>query len=297
MRIFARLIGVALVLLLAVPLLSTTAWADDRRERFEDRRERFEEGSRGSFEERRERFEAQRREQAERPQGQREERAERPQSRKDRPQDRDTRREVRRPQRRASYDDRRRYYEARHEDYRRERRTYRPPVFHPHGHRIDSLPAIHLSLVLGSLTFFYSDGMYFRHHDHGYVVVAAPIGARVAYLPAGYISFYIGPSRYFFVNTAYYWWDPFYYEYVVVEKPAGAARAMKRGEDGSDELYVYPAQGQSDEQRRQDRFECHEWAVDETGFDPTLANPNSPGRADYRRALIACLEGRGYTVK
>ena len=32
---------------------------------------------------------------------------------------------------------------------------------------------------------------------------------------------------------------------------------------------VYPAQGQSPEQQNKDKGECHVWAVNETGFDPT----------------------------
>ncbi len=35
--------------------------------------------------------------------------------------------------------------------------------------------------------------------------------------------------------------------------------------------YIYPAQGQSAEQQQRDRYECHGWAVSQTGFDP--ANP------------------------
>ncbi len=34
-------------------------------------------------------------------------------------------------------------------------------------------------------------------------------------------------------------------------------------------LYVYPGQGQSDEQLSSDRYECHRWAADESEFDPT----------------------------
>jgi hypothetical protein len=34
---------------------------------------------------------------------------------------------------------------------------------------------------------------------------------------------------------------------------------------------VYPAQGQSPEQLERDRYECHVWAVQQTGFDPSRA--------------------------
>jgi hypothetical protein len=141
------------------------------------------------------------------------------------------------------------------------------------------------------------------------------------------------------------------------------------------EVIAYPARGQTPEQLDRDRYECHRWAVQQTGFDPSaqpaavppppraaelpppgsgtaagavtgailgaiVARPGREGggavigaitgaavgnaaetsaradaeRADayaaasqgardagrggaYRRAMSACLEGRGYTVK
>lgn len=35
--------------------------------------------------------------------------------------------------------------------------------------------------------------------------------------------------------------------------------------------FAYPNGGQSQEQQAQDRFQCHQWAVSQTGFDPTTA--------------------------
>ena len=34
-------------------------------------------------------------------------------------------------------------------------------------------------------------------------------------------------------------------------------------------MMIYPAKGQSAEQQQKDEFECHQWAVQQTGFDPT----------------------------
>ena len=36
-------------------------------------------------------------------------------------------------------------------------------------------------------------------------------------------------------------------------------------------MIVYPAKGQSAEQQQKDEFECHQWAVQQTGYDPTRA--------------------------
>jgi hypothetical protein len=37
------------------------------------------------------------------------------------------------------------------------------------------------------------------------------------------------------------------------------------------QLYMYPNQGQSAEKQSRDRYECHTWAVQQTGVDPTAA--------------------------
>ena len=71
----------------------------------------------------------------------------------------------------------------------------------------------------------------------------------------------------------------------------------------SDKLFLYPRKGQSEQQQAKDRYECHSWAVSQTGYDPTQppagvpATQMSQKRADYQRAMGACLDGRGYTVK
>jgi YMGG-like Gly-zipper len=36
--------------------------------------------------------------------------------------------------------------------------------------------------------------------------------------------------------------------------------------------FIYPNKGQSQEQQNRDRFECHSWAVSQTGYDPTRAS-------------------------
>jgi hypothetical protein len=40
--------------------------------------------------------------------------------------------------------------------------------------------------------------------------------------------------------------------------------------------YAYPTAGQSEAQQSKDRFECHQWAVTQSGFDPSTAVPLPP---------------------
>jgi hypothetical protein len=46
-------------------------------------------------------------------------------------------------------------------------------------------------------------------------------------------------------------------------------------------IFVYPANGQTAEQTERDRYECHVWAVQQTGVDPSRADANS-----YERVVV-----------
>ena len=67
----------------------------------------------------------------------------------------------------------------------------------------------------------------------------------------------------------------------------------------SGQWFVYPSRGQSQAQLAADRSQCNGWAVGESGYDPDLKVHRNPdtGPNAYGRALSACLEGRGYTVR
>jgi hypothetical protein len=139
-------------------------------------------------------------------------------------------------------------------------------------------------------------------------------------LPIGYATFWWGGVPYYYWNNLYYTWNPGYNGYVVTDPPpvggsdesgaaagddpsavtAAPAAAPAQGFAGGTgaDLYVYPRNGQSDAQMSTDRYECHSWAVAQTGFDPTRGDQNGGGNAaDYRRAAIACLDARGYSAR
>src|SRR5262245_36479425 len=44
--------------------------------------------------------------------------------------------------------------------------------------------------------------------------------------------------------------------------------AADLGGVGAQDVYVYPAKNQTDEQMARDKEECHDWAVKQTGVDP-----------------------------
>jgi hypothetical protein len=127
-------------------------------------------------------------------------------------------------------------------------------------------------------------------------------------LPLGYATYWWGGVPYYYWNDLYYSWSPGYNGYVVTDPPpaadsgsadAGAAAQSDQSvaSGGSGEVYLYPRNGQSDEQTQSDRYECHSWAVSQTGFDPTRSSEQRGNPSDYRRALIACLDARGYSAR
>jgi hypothetical protein len=133
---------------------------------------------------------------------------------------------------------------------------------------------------------------------------------------------------YYYSNNLYYNWDADNNDYVVTDPPPVAGRdsgdasgdatgdapqyngadasqqysapqppAGARGQSGSADVYVYPRNGQNDQQTSSDRYQCHSWAANQTGFDPTRSGQQAGNPADYRRAIIACLDARGYTAR
>lgn len=208
-------------------------------------------------------------------------------------------RTVKRPRLHITYPQhiRRQYYYVRGPWYYSHYIAPLPWYFYPLDYEINLLPQGYVRLVVGGLPYFYYSGVYYRPYGTGYIVVSAPIGAFVSTLPDGFIAFTIGLATFYYINDTYYVWDEDRNGYVVVEKPAGADEAIKQVTENR--LIVYPPEGVDEEQQAKDRYECHRWAVGESGIDPTIEEDefSSKDRNDYRRALAACLEGHGYTVK
>jgi hypothetical protein len=177
-----------------------------------------------------------------------------------------------------------------------------------HGHYYPRAGTAFRSLPPGGLRVPYRGGDYYFHGGAWYrpwgsrfVVVTPPIGISLAILPPYYSTVWFGGVPYYYADGAYYLWRPEQHEYVVSTPPPDAAPATTTP-PVNPELYAYPKNGQNPELQATDRFECHQWATRQSGFDPTqplggVAAPDVDARrADYQRAEKACLEGRGYSV-
>ncbi|WP_234461464.1 hypothetical protein [Stutzerimonas stutzeri] len=121
----------------------------------------------------------------------------------------------------------------------------------------------------------------------------APGPRRGHGLPVGAREIWVGSMLYFIAAGTYYLWNAERNVYEPVSQPPLPVSEATRYD-----VIAYPARGQSAELQSRDRYECHTWAVSQSGFDPASAQ-SAPAAAiadTYKRALGACLTGRGYSV-
>jgi len=198
-------------------------------------------------------------------------------------------------------------------DYRRDARRndrnyvldnrHRHDRYYPrHGYVVRQLPRGYYRVPYRGLDYYFYDGIWYSSRSGiEFTVIAPPIGLVIPVLPNFYTTVLIGGTTYYYADGVYYRWYPDRSGYIVVDEPREAATAQEVVIP--DELFVYPRMGQSDEQMAKDRYECHRWAVEQTGFDPTKplggvpTEQNAQKRSDYNRATKSCLEARNYSVQ
>jgi hypothetical protein len=59
----------------------------------------------------------------------------------------------------------------------------------------------------------------------------------------------------------------------------------------ANELYIYPAKGQSSEQQEKDKFECYTWARNDTGFDPMAVPTTTTAAPSSQRSSGGAAKG------
>ena len=177
------------------------------------------------------------------------------------------------------------------------------------GHYVNTLPGGHRVFVHGGLQYYYYGGVWYRPYGARFLVVAPPLGLIIPFLPPYYATIWVGGAPYYYANEVYYAQAPG--GYMIVAPPEGAVSQVPPGAVGqvppaaaapqpAPQIFMYPRKGQSEKQQAEDRFQCHLWAVGETKYDPTQPPggvPSPQKNADYQRAMGACLDARGYTVK
>jgi hypothetical protein len=178
----------------------------------------------------------------------------------------------------------------------------------------------------------YGSGAYWRGgYWHGGFWPAAYYGVGYSWflpvLPLAYATYWYAGVPYYYANDVYYTWNPSYSGYTATDPPpvaessdaSGSAAAPVAGDPGTadvgapnagpapgpgpapgaqaapsgpgvpGQIFMYPKNGQSAEQQATDKAECQQWASEQAG---QVAQNGS----DYQRAMVACVEGRGYSA-
>lgn len=178
---------------------------------------------------------------------------------------------------------------------------YYPPV----GSVSRSLPGEYRPYYHGRDRYYFNGGIWYAPSGPGFVVVRPPRGLVINVLPPFYSTVWFGGVPYYYADNVYYSWQPDQNGYAVVDPPDDAdSPSAPPDAPPTQDLIIYPKNGQSKEQQSADQFECHNWAKGQTGFDPTQGagggvsgNANADvARNNYNRAMSACLQGRGYQV-
>jgi hypothetical protein len=179
-----------------------------------------------------------------------------------------------------------------------------PPLITPRL-RVDPRPATY-----GGGRYHYDSGY---RHEHDRIVVAAPsLRVVVPFFPAYASTVWVGDDAYYYTHN----YAPGPQSYSVMEGPPAVTELAPQGEmrpllneqggvvelgpagdatslvaqGPAPQFFAYPRMGQNAQTQVRDRTECNDWA---------LAQPGVTGLSDgnYLRAMSACLDGRGYTVR
>ena len=175
--------------------------------------------------------------------------------------------------------------------------------YYDHGYAFRGAPRGSYDVHHGGEALSYDRSHWYRR-DHGRsIIIGAPFGAFVPFLPWYYSTIWWDGIPYYYANDTYYTWNADQDQYEVIQPPAGIESAQPNPAPAIGDLYVYPKNGQTADQQARDESECHHSSVDQIGFDPTVASEglsdsdSADRRAAYQRALTACLESRNYSVE
>ena len=192
-------------------------------------------------------------------------------------------------------------HDTRDPNFRLDSRYHHDRRYPREGYMVRTLPPRRHTIHYRNHNYFYFGGVWYQPSGPSFVVVQPPIGIFVPILPPYYTTIWLHDRPYYYANDVYYVWRPDLSTYEVVSPPV--AENADEPPLMADQLFIYPKQGQSEQQQADDRYACHSWGVKQTGYDPTeppdklSASELTQKRQEYQRAMKACLEGKGYSVR
>ena len=154
---------------------------------------------------------------------------------------------------------------------------------------------------------------------NGYYRPGIYAGLFVPLLPFGYTTLWQGRDTYYYHDNVYYIADRDGDRtgYRVVDRPTvdavtppgpapvvaappvlnGGPAPVYTQQAKTGQLFAYPRNNQTATEATFDRIECERWGTQQTGFQPAQSLDNAELKGNYQRAVAACLEGRGYSVR
>jgi hypothetical protein len=185
------------------------------------------------------------------------------------------------------------------------------------------------------LSYRYADGVWYEPRGPAFMVVEPPVGLVVPALPAFATPVQSQGVVYYYADNTFYRQRPDLAGYEVVNDPSEAmplvpgaaglpmatpsgaplvtaaatvgavpaAQAAAAAAPRGSTFVVFPKNGQTPEEQARDHYACYQFAVSQTGFDPTHPPAGVPAAQSYaaqttfQRAQAACYEGRGYSVR
>lgn len=186
-------------------------------------------------------------------------------------------------------------------EYRHDTRYEHNRYYPRRGYTITTLPERYHTVRFRDRDYYYHGGVWYHHISGQYVVIAPPIGIVIPFLPSFYTTIWVSGVPYYYADDVYYVWRPDLSGYMVTSLPTESDVTVPT--EASEPFFIYPKQGQSEQKQATDKYECHSWGVKQSGYDPTnpsdkyVASELAKKRDDYHRAMKACLEGRGYSVR
>ncbi len=158
------------------------------------------------------------------------------------------------------------------------------------GYVAPRLPYGAVGVGVGPGRYWFQGGVWYRPYDRGFRVVLPPVGLVIPVLPAAYVTLTLGGLPCYYANGVYYRAVPD--GYAVIAPPPDATNApaaVAPPAPPRPDPIIYPRNGQSPEQLENDRRDCNRWAT---------TQPNAQADASvFNRAVEACMDGRGYTLK
>jgi len=179
--------------------------------------------------------------------------------------------------------------QARDPHWQLDGRYHHDHYYPPRGYAMRALPQGSLSIGYGGGAYYFHGGVWFRPWGGRFVVTMPPLGVVVPLLPPSYATLWIGGAPYYYANGVYYAQSPGQ-GYAVVAPPPGAETAQPvPAAKPLPPPIIYPRSGQSTAQIEADRQACDRWAT---------TQPSAMADAQvFQRAVAACMDGRGYTVR